>query len=87
MANIFNPVEIKAPFIDMDKAEIVKLGLELGVPYELTWTCYEGSDRPCLSCGACIERTEAFLLNNVKDPSLSDEEWAKAVEIYRKVKG
>ncbi len=86
LANIFNPVEIKAPFIDMDKANILKLGLKLGVPYELTWTCYEGLDRPCLSCGACIERTEAFLLNDVKDPLLSDEEWEKAVEIYKKVK-
>ncbi len=86
LANIFTPVEIRAPFIDMDKAEIVRLGLKLGVPYELTWTCYEGRERPCLSCGACIERTEAFLLNGVKDPLLSDDEWEKAVKIYERMK-
>ncbi len=86
LANIFTPVEIRAPFIDMDKAEIVRLGLKLGVPYELTWTCYEGGEGPCLSCGACIERTEAFLLNGVKDPLLSDDEWEKAVKIYEQMK-
>ncbi len=84
LANIFTPVEVKAPFLDMDKADIVRLGLELGVPYELTWTCYEGKERPCLSCGACVERTEAFLKNGVKDPALSDEEWRKALEIYER---
>jgi len=84
LANIFTPVEIKAPFIDMNKVEIIKLGLKLGAPYHLTWTCYEGKERPCLSCGACIERTEAFLKNGVKDPALSDKEWEKAVEIYKR---
>ena len=87
LATIFDPVEIKAPFVDMTKAEIVKLGLKLGVPYELTWSCYRGEERPCLKCGTCLERTEAFLMNGVKDPALSDEEWRKAVEIYERLKG
>ncbi len=86
LANIWTPVEIKAPFIDMTKADIVSLGLKLGVSYQLTWSCYEGKERPCLSCGTCLERTEAFLLNNVKDPLLSDEEWRRAVEIYQVMK-
>ncbi len=86
LANIFTPVEVKAPFIDMNKAEIVRIGLKLGVPYHLTWTCYEGGERPCLMCGACIERTEAFLLNETKDPLLSDEEWRRAVEIYKRMR-
>ena len=86
LANLWTPVEIKAPFVDMTKDEIVKLGFELNVPYEITWSCYEGDERPCLSCGTCLERTEAFLLNNAKDPLLSDEEWKKAVEIYQKMK-
>ena len=86
LANLWTPVEIKAPFVDMTKDEIVKLGLRLEVPYELTWSCYEGNERPCLSCGTCLERTEAFLLNNAKDPMLSDDEWERAVEIYKKMK-
>ena len=86
LANLWTPVEIRAPFVDMTKDKIVRIGLGLGVPYELTWSCYEGGERPCLSCGTCLERTEAFLLNNAKDPLLDDEEWKKAVEIYGKMK-
>lgn len=86
LGNLWNPVEIKAPFIDMTKKDIVALGLELKVPYQLTWSCYEGEERPCLSCGTCLERTEAFLLNDARDPLLSDEEWQKAIEIYETMK-
>ncbi len=86
LGNLWTPVELRAPFVDMTKAEIVKLGLELKVPYEHTWSCYEGGERPCLSCGTCLERTEAFLLNNAKDPLLSDEEWERAVKIYEEKK-
>ena len=49
-------VRIEAPFVNMNKADIVKTGLELGVPYELTWSCYEGKDEPCGKCGTCIDR-------------------------------
>ncbi len=86
LGNLWSPVELKAPFVDMTKAEIVKLGLELNVPYEYTWSCYEGDERPCLSCGTCLERTEAFLLNDARDPLLSDEEWERAVKIYEEKK-
>jgi len=86
LGNLWSPVELKAPFVDMTKAEIVSLGLKLKVPYELTWSCYRGEERPCLSCGTCVERTEAFLLNGVRDPLLSEEEWAKAVAIYEKLR-
>ncbi len=82
LANLWNPVEIKAPFVDMTKKDVVALGLELGVPYEVTWSCYTGGERPCLECGTCLERTEAFLENNAKDPALSEEEWERAVRIY-----
>jgi len=79
----YHGVEVYAPFVKMTKIEIVKLGLELGVDYSRTWSCYVGGDRPCLKCGTCVERTEAFLLNNTKDPHLSDEEWRSAVKIYK----
>ncbi len=79
-------VRLYAPFADMTKAEIVKLGLELKVPYELTWSCYKGGERPCLKCGTCLERIEAFKLNNVKDPLLTDEEWEEGLRNLEKFK-
>lgn len=63
-------LKIEAPFVRMNKAEVVRLGLELGVPYELTWSCYEGGEKPCGKCGTCIDRARAFAANNVKDPAL-----------------
>ncbi|MCR4743809.1 MAG: 7-cyano-7-deazaguanine synthase, partial [Lachnospiraceae bacterium] len=53
--------------------EVVKIGLELGVPYELTWSCYEGGDEPCGKCGTCIDRAAAFAANGVEDPALKKE--------------
>lgn len=61
-------LSIEAPFVGMNKAGVVKLGLEIGVPYELTWSCYEGNDEPCGKCGTCIDRIAAFEANDVKDP-------------------
>lgn len=63
-------LKIEAPFVDVNKSDIVKLGLELGVPYELTWSCYEGKEKPCGKCGTCIDRAAAFAANNVSDPAL-----------------
>ncbi len=61
---------IEAPFVNMNKAGVVKMGLGLGVPYELTWSCYEGGDEPCGKCGTCIDRAAAFAANGVEDPAL-----------------
>ena len=61
-------VRVFAPFVGNTKAEIVKRGLELGVPYELTWSCYEGAERPCGKCGTCIDRQKAFEANGRRDP-------------------
>lgn len=63
-------LRIEAPFVAKTKAEIVKLGLELGVPYELTWSCYEGGEKPCGVCGTCRDRQAAFLANGITDPLL-----------------
>ena len=60
---------VKAPFVRKNKADIVRLGLELKVPYELTWSCYEGGDRPCGKCGTCRDRAAAFAANHVVDPA------------------
>ena len=63
-------LKIEAPFVNITKAEVVKMGLAIGVPYELTWSCYEGGEKPCGKCGTCIDRAAAFLANGVKDPAL-----------------
>ena len=64
-------LKVVAPFVDRTKADVVAQGLRLGVPYELTWSCYEGNDKPCGCCGTCIDRAKAFAANGVKDPALS----------------
>ena len=61
-------LRIIAPFVEMTKADVVKKGLALGVPYELTWSCYEGGEKPCGRCGTCIDRRQAFAANGVADP-------------------
>ncbi len=63
-------LKIKAPFVGMTKADVVKMGMELKVPYELTWSCYEGNDKPCGKCGTCIDRAKAFEVNGISDPAL-----------------
>lgn len=60
-------VNIIAPFVTFNKAAVVKKGLELGVPYKMTWSCYEGGDKPCGKCGTCIDRANAFKENGVED--------------------
>ena len=62
------PISVEAPFLNLTKAEIIKIGLELGVDYAKTWTCYEGQDVACGKCGSCNERLEAFEINNFTDP-------------------
>jgi len=62
------PVRIEAPFTVKRKAEVVRLGRELGVDFASTWTCYRGGERPCGVCPACVERAKAFAEAGVVDP-------------------
>jgi len=78
LGNLWTPIHILAPFQDLTKIQIVELGLRLRVPFELTWSCYTGGERPCLECGTCLERTEAFLANKTRDPALTQAEWDAA---------
>lgn len=64
-------LRLKAPFVGMTKAQVVAHGLSLGVPYALTYSCYEGGEVPCGVCGTCRDRAEAFRLNHVQDPAQS----------------
>lgn len=64
----YEKVTVKAPLVNMTKSDVVKTGLKLKVPYELTWSCYEGGEKQCGTCGTCIDRKNAFKQNGVKDP-------------------
>jgi len=61
-------IEIITPLIAMRKAEIVRLGLELGAPFDLTWSCYSREDQACGKCDSCVLRLRAFEAAGVKDP-------------------
>lgn len=61
-------LRIEAPFIGKHKADVVLEGLRLSAPYHLTWSCYEGGDKPCGKCGTCRDRVSAFRANGVEDP-------------------
>jgi len=69
----YGKVHLKAPLVNMNKAQVVKTGLELGTPYKLTWSCYKGGEKPCGKCGTCIDRANAFKANGVQDPALEEE--------------
>ncbi|WP_341503663.1 7-cyano-7-deazaguanine synthase QueC [Gallaecimonas sp. GXIMD4217] len=64
----YQPIDIRTPYLDATKGEILRDGLAMGLDYGLTWTCYEGSEQACGRCGACQERLEAFRENNAVDP-------------------
>ena len=61
-------LKVAAPFIDKPKAAIVAAGSRIGVPFELTWSCYEGHDKACGVCGTCRDRIRAFEENGLTDP-------------------
>ena len=61
-------LRVIAPFIGSPKAAVVAKGMEIGVPFELTWSCYEGHEKACGVCGTCRDRIRAFSENGVKDP-------------------
>lgn len=46
----------------------MKEGIRLHVPYNLTWSCYEGREKACGRCGTCIDRKHAFIENGIEDP-------------------
>ena len=64
----YEKVTLAAPLINMNKGEVVKTGLAIGVPYHLTTSCYEGGEKACGTCGTCIDRINAFKVNGVEDP-------------------
>lgn len=64
----YGKVRVVAPLVNLNKAGVVKLGLSIDVPYNLTYSCYNGSEKACGRCGTCIDRLNAFKANGVQDP-------------------
>lgn len=64
----YGNIHVVRPLINMNKAQVVAEGLKLGVPYELTTSCYNGRECACGKCGTCIDRISAFRANNAIDP-------------------
>jgi 7-cyano-7-deazaguanine synthase len=81
-----NGFHLEAPFINIDKTEIAKLGAKLNVPYELTWSCYKGGNTHCGRCGTCVERIEAFTDAGVNDPTVYTDGIGFALAEIRKRK-
>ncbi len=63
-----SPIRIEAPLLKLTKGEIIRRGTEMGVPYELTWTCYSGGEKACGKCEACRLRLEGFREAGRDDP-------------------
>ncbi|MDX1452294.1 MAG: 7-cyano-7-deazaguanine synthase, partial [Oleiphilaceae bacterium] len=64
----YQAVDVIAPYLALDKAQILRRGLAMGLDYAESWTCYKGREKACGTCGACHERLEAFDLNQQQDP-------------------
>ena len=67
-------LRVEAPFVGKTKADVVAEGLRLHAPYALTWSCYEGGERPCGLCGTCRDRAAAFAANGIADPALTPDQ-------------
>jgi len=65
----YHKVRVRAPLIELTKAQVVEWGYGLGVPYELTWSCYAGGDVHCGTCPTCRARKAAFEEAAVTDPT------------------
>jgi 7-cyano-7-deazaguanine synthase len=69
-AGTYADVEVLRPFIHQRKEDIVSVGVDLGVDFSRTWSCYKGGERHCGNCGTCVERKEAFEIAGIKDPTI-----------------
>lgn len=66
--NRMNPVQVVAPLLFKTKKEIIEMGVELGVQFDRTWTCYEGKEISCGVCGSCAARISGFKKAKRVDP-------------------
>lgn len=66
-----HPIQIKAPLVTLNKAEIIIKATDLGAPLELTWSCYDGEQEPCGECDSCVLRAKGFAEAGLSDPALT----------------
>jgi 7-cyano-7-deazaguanine synthase len=65
----WEPITVLSPFVNWNKGDIVKRGIELRVPFERTWSCYNGRDLHCGKCSTCMDRLQAFRQAGISDPA------------------
>lgn len=77
-----NKVQLIAPILEYTKAEVVNLGISYEVPFNLTWSCYEGGDKQCGTCATCLDRIHAFKASFLIDPQpyANDVNWSGCIE-------
>lgn len=71
-AGTYIHVQVCAPYTNITKSEIAKIGKELGIDYSETWSCYKGQEHHCGKCGTCVERKEALADAGIQDTTLYD---------------
>lgn len=69
----YDGITLKAAFTNITKADIARMGHQLGVDFADTYSCYKGGEKHCGKCGTCVERKEAFRIAGVPDPTVYEE--------------
>lgn len=72
-AGTFNNVKVVAPYTNITKSDIARIGKRLGIDYTETWSCYKGGDIHCGKCGTCVERKEALADAGIEDHTIYEE--------------
>ena len=72
-AGTFVDVGVSAPYTNITKADIARIGKRLGIDYSETWSCYKGGEKHCGKCGTCVERKEALAEAGIEDTTEYEE--------------
>lgn len=72
-AGTYNNVKVIAPYTQITKSDIARIGKKLGIDYTETWSCYKGGERHCGKCGTCVERKEALSEAGIEDCTIYEE--------------
>ena len=73
IAGTFNNVRVVAPYTNITKGDIARIGKQLGIDYTQTWSCYKGGEKHCGKCGTCVERKEALAEAGIEDHTIYEE--------------